>query len=238
MKQTLRMLCAWATSVVLLLSADASALRPISFSTDHLGEFMGQGPAPAPPQDSATSGYRINFVKSEPQNNLRKGRATKAVVEVRDRNNKPVAGAVVLFLLPNSGPSGTFAAGGQSLSLVTNSAGQAVANYTPNQLGGIFNLTANAQVNGIQVASTTVTQANIAAAAGAAAGGMSGATIGVIAGVAAAAAVGIGVGMAGGGGSSPGSPVVTPPTAPSIRIGGGGAPVFGPRSINFAGGSN
>jgi hypothetical protein len=100
----------------------------------------------------------------------------------------------------------------------------------------MFNLTVNAQVNGIQVATTTISQANLAVAAGAAAGGMSGATIGIIAGVAAAAAVGIGVGLGGGSNSAtPSSPAVTPPAPPSIRIIGGGTPVFGPRSIISAG---
>ena len=231
MNHTIRFLCACTTSALTLYAAAASPLRPVPFSRDNLADFMSQGPSPAAPQDSATSGYKINFVKSAPQNNLRKGRATKAVVEVRDRNNKPVAGAVVLFLLPNSGPSGTFVGGAQSISVTTNAAGQAIANYTPNQLAGMFNLTANAQVNGAQVATTTVSQANLAAAAAGAAGGLSGTAIGVIAGVAAAAAVGIGVGLSGGGSSAtPSTPAVTPPAPPSIRIGIGGPPVFGPRS--------
>lgn len=210
----------------MLCGADASIFRSIPFSTEHLAAFMSQGPAPAPPPE----GYKINVLKSEPQNNLKKGRATKAVVEVRDRNNKPVAGVALLFLLPNSGPSGAFAGGAQSLTVTSNAAGQAIATYTPNQVAGMFNVTVNAQVNGVQVATTTISQANLAAAAGAAAG-MSGATIGIIAGVAAAAAVGIGVGLSGGGNSAaPSSPAVVQPP-PSIRIIGGGTPVFGPRFV-------
>lgn len=229
MNCTSRMLCASGLTLVLLQGAAGNALRPIAFSTDRLEEFLAQGPTPSASQDPAATGYKINVLKSEAQNNLKKGRATKAVVEVRDRNNKPVAGLALLFLLPGSGPSGTFTGAAQSLSVTTNAAGQAVATYTPNQVAGIFNITVNAQVNGATVATTTITQANIAAAA-AAAGGMSGTTIGIIAGVAAAAAVGIGVGLAGGGKSpSPSTPGVVTPTAPSIRIIGGGTPVFGPR---------
>ncbi len=222
-------------AALMLPGADLPAgLRPNRFSTDRLGGFLAEGAridaalaAQAAPQDPAPSGFRINVVKSEPQNNLRKGRATKAVVEVRDRNNKPVAGALVLFALPGNGPSGAFAGGGQSVTVTTNAAGQATATYTPNQLGGMFNLQATAQVNGATVASTSIPQANIVAAA--AAGGLSGTAIGIIAGVAAAAAVGIGVGLSGGGSSptTPGTPVT--PAAPTVGIRPGGNPVIGPR---------
>jgi hypothetical protein len=220
-------------AALMLPGADLpEGLRPNRFSTDRLGGFLAEGArieaalaaqAEAPPQ-----GFRINVVKSEPQNNLRKGRATKAVVEVRDRNNKPVAGALVLFALPGNGPSGVFAGGGQSVTVTTNAAGQATATYTPNQLGGMFNLQATAQVNGATVASASIPQANILASA-AAAGGMSGTAIGIIAGVAAAAAVGIGVGLSGGGSSpaTPGTPVT--PAAPTVGIRPGGNPVIGPR---------
>jgi hypothetical protein len=220
LRPKLRVLIAYLACGSLVTATDGNLFRPVPFSTDHLAEFMEQ--------DAAGTGYRINFAKSEAQNNLRKGRATKAVVEVRDRNNKPVAGALVLLLLPNSGPSGTFVGGGQSVTVTTNAAGQAVVSYTPNQVAGSFQLTASAQVNGVTVATGSLAQANLAAAA--VAGGLSGTAIAVIVGVAAAAAVGIGLGMSGGGSSTPATPpVVTPPPAPSVRIIGGGTPVFGPR---------
>ncbi len=222
--------------VVLLLIAaqlSASGLRPIRFSTDHLPAFLADGDRiaealAAQQPDPAPTGFRINIVKSTPQNNLRKGRATKAVVEVRDRNNKPVAGALVLFALPKSGPGGSFAGGGQTLSVTTNSSGQAIANYTPNQLAGMFNVEVSAQVNGATVATSSIPQANLAATA-AAAGGLSGGAIGAIVGVAAAAAVGIGVGLAGGGNAPAPSPAAPAPAPPSVRIGPGGNPTFGPR---------
>ncbi len=222
---------------VLLLAPllEATSLRPVRFSTDRLPDFLEEGArietALEQQAEAAPTGFRINVVKSTAQNNLRKGRATKAVVEVRDRNNKPVAGALVLFALPGSGPSGSFAGAGQSLTLSTNSAGQATATYTPNQLGGMFNLEVSAQVNGTTVATATVPQVNLAAA-GAAAGGISGGTIGIIAGVAAAAAVGIGLGLAGG---DSGTPTVAPPTVtpviPGVRIGPGGPAVIGPNAF-------
>ncbi len=224
-------------AVSLLPGGDFSAgLRPNRFSTDRLGAFLAEGAridaalaaqAASGQTEPAATGFRINVVKSEPQNNLRKGRATKAVVEVRDRNNQPVAGALVLFALPGNGPSGTFVGGARTLTVTTNSAGQATATYTPNQVAGMFSMEASAQVNGATVASTSISQANIAAAA--AAGGLSGGAIGAIVGVAAAAAVGIGLGVAGGG-SSPATPVtpVTPVT-PTVGIRPGGNPVITPR---------
>lgn len=220
-------------AAAMLPGADFQAgLRPNRFSTDRLGGFFAEGAridaALAAQTEAAPTGFRINVVKSEPQNNLRKGRATKAVVEVRDRNNKPVAGALVLFALPGNGPSGTFVGSARTLTVTTNSAGQATATYTPNQVAGMFSIEASAQVNGATVATTSISQANIAAAA-AAAGGMSGATIGIIAGVAAAAAVGIGVGLTGGGSSpaTPGTPIT--PVTPTVGIRPGGNPVITPR---------
>lgn len=231
MNKTIRMCCALGLTALLGWGAEGGSFRPVRFSTDNLNEFMAQGPAAATQEEIANSGYKINIVKSEAQNNLRKGRATKAVVEVRDRNKKPVAGALVLFALPGSGPSGTFAGAAQTMTVTTNAAGQAVATYTPNQVAGMFSLNVSAQVNGSTVATSTISQVNVGVAAAAGAGaGISGTMIGVIVGVAAAAAVGIGLAVANSGDSAP--PVVTPVTPaapPSVRIGGGGTPVFGPQ---------
>lgn len=218
-------------SLLLVWELSASSLRPVRFSTDTLKEFLAEGDRVAAAveaqSDPAPTGFRINVVKSQPQNNLKKGRATKAVVEVRDRNNRPVAGAYIIFGMPSSGPGGTFASGTQTFTVATNSAGQATVTYTPNQLAGMFNIEVTAQVNGATVATSTIPQANLAAAAAAA--GISGTTIGVIAGVAAAAAVGIGVGLSGSDSSPTPTPVTPPPAPPSIRIGPGGNPVFTPQ---------
>src|SRR4051794_25656519 len=79
--------------------------------------------------------FQLVVVRGEDaQNNIKKGRATKAVVEVRDRNNKPVAGIAVLFLLPDSGPSGAFVTGSQTASVTTDSLGQAAITYKPNNV--------------------------------------------------------------------------------------------------------
>src|SRR6185436_18456818 len=52
--------------------------------------------------------------------------AVRPIVEVRDRNNLPVAGATVTFTIGGGQPA-AFAAGAQTLTVTTNAAGQAAA---------------------------------------------------------------------------------------------------------------
>jgi Bacterial Ig-like domain (group 1) len=136
------------------------------------------------------------------QNNIKKGRATKAVVEVRDRNNKPVAGVAVLFAMPESGAGGTFVGGAQTASVTTDSLGQAAITYKPNQVPGKFNIKAN--VNGTNT-NLLIAQTNYAAAGVA----LSATTITLLA-IAGAAGIGLGVGLTrGGGGTTTGTNTVT-----------------------------
>jgi hypothetical protein len=151
-------------------------------------------------------------------NNIKKGTATKPVVEVRDRNDKPVAGAAVLFALPDLGPSGTFTNGSRFLTVTTDANGRAAAtSFRPNNVVGQFKIDVRATYQG-QTGSATITQTNaLAAAAAGAGGGISALTIGIIAGAAAAAAAGIAIGLTRGGGND------------TARIGfGTGAVVVGP----------
>ena len=60
-------------------------------------------------------------------NNIRQRTAREPVVQVEDQNHKPVAGAIVVFTLPTHGASGTFANGARTLTMVSDSKGQAVA---------------------------------------------------------------------------------------------------------------
>lgn len=94
-------------------------------------------------------------------NNVRKRTARDAVVEVRDRNNKPLAGASVVFLLPSNGPGGAFANGAQSLTVQTNAAGRAVATgLQPNQLTGEFQIQVEARFEN-QTGRATIRQRNV-----------------------------------------------------------------------------
>ena len=182
--------------------------------------------AAAQEQQAAQPRFKINVIRGEgAQNRVTKGRATsQAVVEVRDENDRPVAGAIVTFALPNTGPGGTFTSGGLTTTVTTNQAGQATATFTPNSVAGSYNINVSAAVQG-QTVTTSIAQTNLAMAA--AAGGISGATVGIIVAAVAAAAVGGAMALRGGGGgnSSPAPAAVTP----GLRIGIGGPVTIQPR---------
>ena len=148
-------------------------------------------------------------------NHIRQRTARETIVQVEDENRKPVAGAVVVFTLPNQGAGGTFADGAQTLTVTTDAQGRAVAQgLRVNRIAGRWEMRVNASL-GNRTGSVTVTQTN--AVAGAAAGGAAGAaagisakTIAIIAAVAGAAAAGGAVAATrsggGGGNSSLGAP--------------------------------
>jgi hypothetical protein len=74
-------------------------------------------------------------------NNIKQRTAREPIVQVEDENHKPVAGATVLFLLPNSGPGGGFLDGTQSYTTTTDVSGKAVARgLRPNQTSGKFQI--------------------------------------------------------------------------------------------------
>jgi hypothetical protein len=156
--------------------------------------------------------FQLVVVRGEDaQNNIKKGRATKAVVEVRDRNNKPVAGIAVLFLLPDSGAGGSFVGGAQTASVSTNSLGQAAVTYKPNGVTGNFNLKASVK-SGNSESSVNIPQSNIAGAAA----GLSTTTIVLLAVAAAGVGIGLGVGLNQGGGTARTTPVTLTPGGPAV----------------------
>jgi len=179
--------------------------------------------APGEPKPEVSSELKIAVLEGEDGVNfIKKKTAVRPVVEVRDRNNAPVAGASVAFLLPQYGPGGTFANGSKMMTVVTDSTGRATAGGIQPSGTGAFKINVTASHQG-QSASTAISQTNQMAAA--AAGGMSGTTIGIIAGVAGAAAVGLGVGLSGGKAKTGGGGNTQPPV-PSATIGVGAGPVF------------
>ncbi len=173
---------------------------------------MTQDPQPASPESQQ---YRLIVVRGQDaHNNIKKGRATMAVVEVRDRNDKPMPGIAIIFTLPDSGASGTFVNGGRFITAVTDSAGQASASVQPNAVAGSFNISVSANAPG-KTLTASIGQTNVAGAA------MSAATIGIIAGVAVAGAVGAAVAL--GGGSKTSTPS-NPPTTVGLSISAGSIP--------------
>lgn len=94
-------------------------------------------------------------------NNIRQRTAREPIVEVDDENHKPIAGAAVLFLLPSSGPSATFADGAQTLSMTTDTAGRvAIQGMRPNDIPGSFNIQVRVSYNG-STAQATIHQKNV-----------------------------------------------------------------------------
>jgi hypothetical protein len=162
-----------------------------------------------------TDALRIVVIEGEDAVNIvQQTTAVAPVVEVRDRNNQPVAGALVRLAI-NQG-RGTFA-GARTLSVTTNAAGRAVATgLTPTGAGGL-QIGASATFQG-QTVVATITQTNVMTAAEAAAagasgtgasggasgaagsggGGVSGTTLGVVGGAVAGGAL-VAVSAAGGG---------------------------------------
>lgn len=166
---------------------------------------------------------KINILEGEGAvNNVKQRAAREVLVEVQDENDRPVAGAVVMFTLPDRGPSGTFVNGGKTVTATTGPDGQARAIVQEvNRAKGEMRIRVDASHEGSR-ASTIITQSNIAAAAGGA--GKAALIVLLVAGAAggaAAAALG-GGGSNGGPGPAPtptatitpGSPTVGPPPGP------------------------
>src|SRR6266542_1298124 len=148
--------------------------------------------APAVAQEAPISQLNLVIVEGEGAiNNIKQRTAREPIVQVEDENHKPIAGAAVVFMLPDQGASGAFANGSRTLTIMTDNQGRAVARgFRPNNVPGKMQMRVSASFQG-KTASATISQTNVAAAAaGAAAGGaISGKLIAIIA-IAGAAAAG------------------------------------------------
>ena len=114
-------------------------------------------------------GLRIVVIEGEDSVNIiGQGTAVATVVEVRDRNDLPVSGASVVFLLGEGGTA-TLNAGLSQVTLTTNALGQAAVTVNPVASGAV-QLSVNATFQG-QAAATTIVQTNAASAAAAAGAG-------------------------------------------------------------------
>ena len=184
------------------------------------------------------AGLRIVVLEGEDSVNIiERGTAVPILVEVRDRNDLPVSGASVLFLLGEGGTA-TLNAGLQQLALTTNALGQAAVAVNPLATGAVelsvsatfagetataaivqtnFATVAEAAAAGLGTGAGTGTGAATATGAGAGAGGGlgTGAVVGIV-GAAVGGAVGAGVALAGGESSTPTpTPLARAPSRPS-----------------------
>ncbi len=165
----------------------------------------------------AQEGGGLNIVVIEGEgaiNNIRQRTAREPIVQVEDRNRKPVAGAAVVFMLPDRGASGIFPNGSRTLTVMTDENGRAAARgLRPNTVRGDVQIRVTASHQG-RTGSATITQTNVltGAAAAAAGGGLAAKWILLIAAGAAAAVAGGVVAATGDSGNNGGSPAARTPT--------------------------
>ena len=156
-------------------------------------------------------------------NNIRQRTAREAIVQVQDENHKPVAGVAVTFFLADHGASGVFSNGSRSMTLLTDSNGQAaMRGMVPNKMAGKMEIRVSARLGNLN-ADAVITQTNAAGAAGAGGAAISGKVIALIV-VVAVGAVSGGVLATRGGSSTPATP--TSPTTTVVTIT-AGAPTVG-----------
>lgn len=96
--------------------------------------------------------------------------AVQPVVEVRDQNNLPVAGASVVFLIGGGSNAATFANGLSQLTVVTDAAGRAAVTGLQPVSNGAYSIQVTASAQG-QTATASISQSNFATAAEAAQAG-------------------------------------------------------------------
>jgi len=121
--------------------------------------YAGQTPNP---QGLEAPEFTIKILEGEDAVNIIKTKtAVKPVVEVRDKNNLPVAGVAVFFAVPQgAGASATFAHGSRFVSVLTNSAGRAAVTSMKPIGTGTFRIGVAASFQSKVVATTTIVQTN------------------------------------------------------------------------------
>jgi hypothetical protein len=149
----------WPLSCIslLLIIAAAAGWQP--------SQAFGQAPTSMAP--SMAPDLQIVILEGEDGVNvIKKKTAVKPVVEVRDKNKAPgalvmggIAGAVVLFILPEHGPTGVFANGARWTSVVTDANGRAEASEIRPIGEGSFKVEIRASYQGQNV-TRTITQTN------------------------------------------------------------------------------
>jgi hypothetical protein len=175
--------------------------------------LLNQLDTPAWSQQNPAS-LQIVIVEGEGAlNNIKQRVNRDPIVQVEDENHKPIAGAAVVFTLPNQGPGGTFENGTNTLTTTTNNQGQAVARGIRfnNQVGSM-QMRVTASFGG-QTATAVITQTNLLGTSGGGGAGGFGAKWLIVLGVAGAVAAGVIVATHGSGSST--SPA---PTVPTVTI--------------------
>jgi hypothetical protein len=122
-------------------------------------------PLPVRAQDPAQAQAKLNIVIVEGEgavNNVKDRVNRDPIVQVEDDSRKPVAGAAVIFSLPNNGPSGVFANGSRTLTLTSDAQGRAAAlGIRRNNVSGQMQIRVTASFAGA-TATAVITQNNLA----------------------------------------------------------------------------
>ena len=155
-------------------------------------------------------------------NDIRRKVARNPVVEVHDEEGKPVAGADVVFTLPNDGAGGTFEGGGKTFITKTDAAGRAsTVGLRPNSLEGRYNTRVTATLAG-RSGTILISQSNTLAGGPVRTQTGHGHTklIVIVALAGAAAAAGILVATHQGGGTAPPAPPTATLSVGTVTVGG------------------
>lgn len=122
-----------------------------------------QEAAAAPPaaQAPAPTSIKLMVVQGEGAiNNIEKRVVTEPIVEVRDQENRPVAGAEVVFTTPPSGPSATFFGASRTYTVKSDENGRARGTgLSPNVEEGTYPIEVTATLGNLQT-SVSITQTN------------------------------------------------------------------------------
>jgi hypothetical protein len=121
-----------------------------------------QAPAAAPAaQAPPPTSIKLMVVQGEGAiNNIEKRVVIEPIVEVRDQENRPVAGADVVFTTPPSGPSATFFGASRTYTVKSDENGRARGTgLSPNVEEGTYPLEVTATLGNLQT-SVSITQTN------------------------------------------------------------------------------
>lgn len=185
--------------------------------------FQAQSPTSANPaapgQVTQAPKLNINVIEGAGAvNNVATRAAREFTVEVDDQNDHPVAGAMVTFFVSAEGPGGSFAGDTQTLTVMTDDKGRAVAtSFRPNGTVGDYKIEVTATYSN-ETATTFISQSNQRPAA-LPVKQHSGKKIAILVAAGAAVAVGVAVGMSHGGSSSSSSSSTT--TTATLGLGSG-----------------
>ena len=111
------------------------------------------------PSESPQTQLAVSIVEGDGAiNSIRHRRAREPLVRITDVRGEPLYGVTVTFVLPATGPSGSFGESGLSLTLQTDERGLARGRgLQPNRIAGQFRIRVTASLRDA-VGSATVTQ--------------------------------------------------------------------------------